>query len=129
MSYFESKAKSFIKRRYDNAQEFGFRKNVTAALGEWSDIGEWYINFIPDLYQINEKKKTIRIWEIEDTNPLSESKMQKLIKMWFYLDCEDWDFEVITTDRYGLSETVVPVDAYYFDDLMVNAKKAREVAC
>jgi hypothetical protein len=65
------------------------------------DWMEWRITFIPDLYSIDVKAREVRLFEIEDTSPLTDRKIAKLIDFWWFMDNESWDVKCFVFDRYG----------------------------
>jgi hypothetical protein len=65
------------------------------------DWMKWTISFIPDLYCIDRNEREVRLFEIEDTSPLTDIKLAKLIDFWWFMDNESWDVKCFVFDRYG----------------------------
>ena len=134
-----------VKRLYPHAQDarvssgdLRFRKTLSAALWEeskgWAtpdqiedtkdDFREmwnvaWKPNFIPDLWWIDEPKKAIHLYEIEDTHPLTEEKLLLLERYWWHMDAIDWDLTLTVFDRYGLNPRFLDLMNYALGMLSV----------
>jgi hypothetical protein len=99
----------------------GFARDLCAAVsrdcaGEADDLKELISEnrIIPDAHLIDAKKRTVYLFEIEDTNPLSANKLRKLSHIWFRLDCIDWEMRVFLVDRYLTCWRALPlVDVWY----------------
>jgi hypothetical protein len=58
----------------------------------------------PDAYKIDRSSKTIVLFEVEDTNPITAGKLAELAAFWMAWDdddYDDWTVELHTVDRYG----------------------------
>jgi hypothetical protein len=85
----------------------------------------------PDLYEIDEEKRLIRLFEIEDTNPLSDAKLAIIFNWWWELDCEDLELELYVSDRYGLNLRKLDLAAFCLHqefDLPPNAPGTHAIA-
>lgn len=74
-----------------------------------------HIKFIPDLYAIDEANHIISIFEVEDTNRVSISK---LIDYAIFADCLDWwfpewEFNLYIYDRFGNRMGIINLPVYY----------------
>lgn len=88
-------------------------------------------NVRPDLFEIDETKKLIRLFEIEDTHPLPNEKMQILYEWWWALDCEGLELELFVSDRYGHNLRKLDLAAICFDqkfNLPPNSKLTHDIA-
>lgn len=99
----------------------GFAKDLCAAIrrdspGEAEDLKELISEnrIIPDAHLIDQIKRTVYLFEIEDTNPLSANKLRKLSLIWFRLDAIDWEMRVFLIDRYLTCWRALPLaDVWY----------------
>jgi len=68
----------------------------------WRDLRP---NFRPDYFCIEtiEEVVTVSIYEVEDTHPLTSSKIRAIVEWWFDLDSMGADVKLFVTDRYGLN--------------------------
>jgi len=81
---------------------------------------------IPDAYWIDEKTCTIHIYEIEDSHSLEPYKLSRLIMLWFYYDCENWEFKVHIINRYGKEIQELELGALYAAQLVDDIKHNQE---
>jgi hypothetical protein len=72
------------------------------------------VHFRPDAYVVDINNQAITVYEVEDTNALSVQKIRDLTHFWFVLDSYSWDFRVVVTDRYGLNQRELNMQAYYY---------------
>jgi hypothetical protein len=84
------------------------------ALEEWRQYGP---RFIPDGYLIDEQKREVIVYEVEDTHPCPPKKLMELAYFRFFLDTYDWEFRAIVLDRYGQNPRELPLVAYYYTNL------------
>lgn len=84
------------------------------------------IDFVPDFWKLDEPERTVTILEVEDKNTLSDIKMMKLTSFWFYMDCEEWDVELIVTDRYGKNRREIALQDHYYVSLYEAVAKRRK---
>lgn len=74
--------------------------------------------FLPDLFEFNEQAMELRIYEIEDTHPLTGDKLFEIADFWFGVDDEtQWRVRLFVTDRYGLSEREIDLPEIFFQML------------
>ena len=66
-------------------------------------------NIVPDAYLIDLAKKSIFLFEVEDTHPIKPEKLRKLANIWFHLDCLCWELRVFLIDRYMHHWSVLPM--------------------
>ena len=72
--------------------------------------------FYPDLYEIDHENRMIRIFEIEDTHPLKDAKLRRLVLWWFSVDNNlEFDVELRVYDRYGMNERKLSLPNLYFE--------------
>lgn len=74
----------------------GFSKALQAAT-KGTEIGEVYIErhkFFPSAFRIDVEERTIWVYEVELTGPLTEYKLANLAEMWFCCDSWEWDFKL-----------------------------------
>ena len=74
---------------------------------------------IPDLFRF--ESDTAWILEIEETSPLTESKLRDYCRLWNALDFYDLKLEVIVTDRYGLNPRQLPLGNYWLSTIAADA--------
>lgn len=60
-----------------------------------------FAGVVPDAYQILNSERIVRIFEVEDSNPLSLIKLSKLHDLWWLLDEVYYILEVVVLNRYG----------------------------
>jgi hypothetical protein len=106
-SFLTALRKTMIDLQYKEIFEDPERENdpheqmVALFEGLKRDWMKWTITFIPDLYCIDVKRREVRLFEIEDTSPLTDRKLAKLIDCWWFMDNESWDVKCFVFDRYG----------------------------
>ena len=86
---------------------------------------------IPDLFEIDADNKIIRLFEIEDTHPLTNEKLEILIEWWSALDGHGINLELFVTDRYGFNIRKIDLAANCFDqkfDLPPNSNDMHRIA-
>jgi hypothetical protein len=86
---------------------------------------------IPDLFEIDADNKIIRLFEIEDTHPLTNEKLEILIEWWSALDGYGIGLDLFVTDRYGFNIRKIDLAAHCFDqkfNLPPNSKDAHRIA-
>ena len=86
---------------------------------------------IPDLFEIDRESKIIRLFEIEDTHPLTNEKLELLIEWWSALDGYSIGLELFVADRYGFNIRKIDLAAHCFDqkfDLPPNSEQTKRLA-
>jgi len=73
--------------------------------------------FLPDAYEINKDDRSIVMYEIENTNRLSDLKLRKIAWCWFSLDCEDIELSLVITNRFGTGEHTMDLSDIYYKNL------------
>lgn len=81
--------------------------------------GEWKPTFIPDLWKIERPEKTIHLFEIEDTHPLTQTKLMQLHDYWWAMDAISWMVTLTVFDRYGVNPRSLDLTTYAFHMLPV----------
>jgi hypothetical protein len=92
---------------------------------EWLEekwVDQWKPNFIPDLWRIDEKQSTIYLYEVEDTNPISNAKLAKLNEYWWAVDNDYWSIKLVVFDRYGLNPREINLEDFSFRAIEVNVR-------
>jgi len=92
----------------------GFNRSLIAAMELQVDKQELALllsgmRIIPDAYLIDHKKKTVFLFEVEDTNPITPNKLRKLSEIWFRLDSLGWEMRVFLIDRYMHHWSILPL--------------------
>jgi|SRR5215831_9722632 len=113
----------------------GFARDLCKAIaetyskGEAEDLKELIDEnrIIPDSHLIDKKLRTIYLFEIEDTNPISADKLRKLSEIWFQLDCLDWEMRVFLIDRYLTCWRSLPLADVYFSLAFPDPRKNNSV--
>jgi hypothetical protein len=79
--------------------------------GEARDLRELIAanRIIPDAYLLEVERKTVYLYEIEDTHPIKPEKLRKLSSIRFRLDCLDWELRVFLLDRYLTAWPTLPM--------------------
>ena len=116
----ESTVKDVLQGQY-GFELAGFSKAVRSIMKDECGM-TWPVGFIPDAYEVlkthDGRLNELRIYEIEDTNPISQVKLRKLVDLWWFLDATmDRDFRVFVLDRYGLNERELPIMEYAYSML------------
>src|SRR5437868_6421930 len=82
----------------------------------WQDT--YKPHFMPDLFEIDEPTHEFRLYEIEDTHPLTDHKLYEVVEWWCTIDDQtSWNVRLFVTDRYGLSEREIALPDIYFQML------------
>lgn len=87
---------------------------------------DWKPRFIPDLWSIDRDGQTIHLFEIEDTHPLTQSKLCLLHDWWWHMDSLDWQVTLTVFDRYGLNPRPLNLTEYAFHMLPVLLREEEE---
>ena len=143
-----------VKLLYPQAQDarqssgdLRFRKTLSAALWEehkgWTSPDEledvkisfmeswreeWKPQFIPDLWWIDDENKTIHLYEIEDTHPLTEDKLLLLHTFWWNMDGISWDVKLVVFDRYGKNPRPLDLMEYFYHMMPVIRREQEDNA-
>ena len=104
-----------IQARHPEAKTKGFRRELRqiAEADGWEELGD-EARIIPDAFAIFPDRQRIELFEVEDSHPITPRKMQKLVDLWFHVDCEMWELILFVTDRYGLNEREIALVDYYY---------------
>lgn len=91
---------------FDHSRKTG--KKQTKSPNEDDDYDAWAEfrpSFRPDYFCIEtiDEVVTVSIYEVEDTHPLTSSKIRDIVEWWFDLDSMAVDVKLFVTDRYGLN--------------------------
>ena len=92
----------------------GFWKTLRQTVGEFDGLDLDRKRVYPDGWVVDELKKEIFIWEIEDSSLLTRERLRIYTVMWFALDSENWDLFLFTTNRYGTHEQQISLFDYYY---------------
>lgn len=68
--------------------------------------------FVPDAYAFD--GMTVSIYEVEDTSPISRSKLEKIVDLWFLLDYAGVELKLFVLDRYATEAKEVPLFPYFY---------------
>ena len=117
---FQNLALENIFKRHPDARRHGLQETLrTITDGEFGRHG---VGFIPDACEF--KDGTLTIYEVEDTNKLTEVKLANIQLLGHeLLDCTGIQTRLICTDRYGRLETQV---WHVLDDLTAVAEEGRQ---
>jgi hypothetical protein len=101
--HYESEEKAIqmlarLKKKYGMAKAKAFFFKNCDMLRIWK-----YENakFIPDAFLIDEDRRTIVCYEVEDTNPININSLGKYIAAWWLMDALTWDLHLIAYDIFG----------------------------
>jgi hypothetical protein len=95
----------------------GFAKELCKAIeqdcgkGEADDLRALMTEnrIIPDAYLLEPKRRIVYLFEIEDTHLLKVEKLGWLSRIWFRLDCLEWELRILLVDRYLSSWRRLPM--------------------
>jgi hypothetical protein len=95
----------------------GFARELCKAVtddcgaGEADDLKELIAanRIIPDAYLLDARRRTVYLFEIEDTHLLKPEKLRRLSAIWFRLDCLAWELRILLLDRYLASWRALPM--------------------
>jgi len=94
-----------------------FHKTIVSVFIDDEDKGQIdqaSAGLIPDGYKICEECQTITVYEVEDTNPLTISKLEKYVHLWLSLDSCFWVLLLCVVDRYGHNRRWIDLcDCFY----------------
>ncbi len=118
---FSNLALSWLLWLDDRIQTSGFRKSLRSMMvaskegldPEFDEIISQY-RVIPDAFLIDDPSRVVYMFEIEDTHEIPIEKLHKLERLWFYLDCMDWELRLFLFDRYLQNWRVLPIPDTYF---------------
>jgi hypothetical protein len=68
----------------------------------------------PDGLLIDETNETAYFLEIEDTNYLTESKLNRYVNAWWLLDSAYWTLVLIVANRYGCNHHEIDLRRWWF---------------
>jgi hypothetical protein len=94
-----------LKRRYPQAETHGFEKAVRSIIQEPIDR----LGLRPDLWVRDDSNKRLTCIEVEDHSKVSPGKLSLYVRLWWWLDGEEWDFILLVADRWG---NAAPIDLY-----------------
>jgi hypothetical protein len=119
-----------LQRDFPGSQTKGFRKAIQKLQWDWEGWGDgcqvepgenkptwadfmdwgeaWKDGIIPDLWFIDEECMSVVCIEVEDTNRINTSKLDRYIGLWWHLDEMYWETHLICSDRWG-NLTPVPL--------------------
>lgn len=88
----------------------------------WTE--DWCPTFRPDLWFVDADERVVNLFEIEDTSPLTGTKLEKLVNFWWAMDDESWDVCVIVFDRYGLQPRAINLQRAAFREMGADLNSA-----
>jgi hypothetical protein len=88
----------------------------------WRD--DWRPSFVPDLWFVDVDSRVVHIFEIEDSSPLTPSKLKRLVDFWWAMDDEAWDVKVVVFDRYGLQPRNIDLQRVAFREMGADLNSA-----
>jgi hypothetical protein len=119
---------SRLQRDYPQSQTRGFRRAMQKLKWDWEDwddaepleVGEkkpnwqnfldwgeaWKDGIVPDLWFIDEECMSVVCIEVEDTSRINTRKLDRYVRLWWYLDEMYWETHLLCSDRWG---TLSPV--------------------
>jgi len=57
--------------------------------------------YIPDAYIVNEDAMNIVVFEVVDHHKITRERMCCITELWFGLDCEGWDMQMVAIYKHG----------------------------
>lgn len=121
-----------IESRWGKIQRKGIHKKLSKIMGSNADdltLGDYwarrcYRQRVPDAFKICQFCKTVIIFEVEDSNPMRKDKLLDYGTIAWDFDADDeWRFQIITTDRYGSIDTVIPMVPLMYYELSEDIKR------
>lgn len=88
---------SGLEFEFGSLETLGFRRR----LNELEPLLEWEHGTRPDAYMVDEDRRRIVAFEVEDKHPIDSEKARLYADLWFALDAYDWDFHLYVVDRAG----------------------------
>jgi hypothetical protein len=92
-----------VKRRFGPKDWLSVFYRGVSVLSSWN---EDVAGFLPDAFLIDEDRKTVVCYEIEDTNPLKPAAIRKYANAWWLLETIYWDLHLIAYDIYGNARSI-----------------------
>lgn len=71
---------------------------------------------VPDAYLIDEEQQTIWVFEVEVTNGLSTENLDRYRAMFWSVDGDYWQLQVVVVDKYGVGRITRLLTATGIDD-------------
>lgn len=111
-----------LEQEYGKLEREGFIKSMRSIIAKQENIAYRAMNgefptVVPDAYKIintiEEGFTDVVIFEIEDTNPLSEKKLYDLAMLWCELDFHNIRLWCMVFDRYGQNGRPIELQWFY----------------
>lgn len=114
-----------VRERYPQLRRGGFAHAVRSLEIDLDNP----LPFIPDVWfrmrlvYEGEPDSTLFVCiEIEDSNPLTATKLQHYLDLWDHLDSLDHGLRLLVFDRYGYNEREIDLYQIYFETLVEDAR-------
>lgn len=99
-------------------------REIRAAVPNYAEEDfKFHLGAIPDAFLIDRDRKTVVLFEVEDSHPVSEQKMDIYVDLWWVLDWNEWDLVLVTLDRWGNYLTEFNLASYVAKKLVLDAKR------
>lgn len=92
-----------LAEQYPQSQRLGFTKTIRALQKRIGiDVDERWLEMIqPDLWFLDEECMSVFCLEVEDSSRLSVEKLESYQRLWFILDCYNWETHLICISRWA----------------------------
>jgi hypothetical protein len=100
-------------------------REIRAAIPDRDDGDdlEAHLGAIPDAFLIDCDRDTVVLFEVEDSTPVSEAKMEIYTNLFWMLDWYSWGLVIVTLDRWGNYRAEFDVCSYTAKKLILDAKR------
>lgn len=82
------------------------------------------LTFKPDAWLID--GRVVKLWEIEDSHPLSEAKLRKIVDLFWFCDEEEIELHCYIADRYGSVMSELELSEMAYSVMAVDHGQTRE---
>lgn len=96
-----------LVRHFPIAKTKGFIKAVNKVMGERFPDG-----IRPDVFIQDDARQAFICYEVEDHHKIDKTKLERYIRLAWWLSEDDWSLLIITTDRWGICRAAIDPIAY-----------------
>lgn len=95
-----------ILEKFPAAKTHGFRRGLLKAT---QDAVFKQAAMLPDAFVIDLPKRFVIVFEVEASHPVSDDKMRVYGDLYWALNLLEWEFALITFDRWGQQRAIIDV--------------------
>ena len=77
-------------------ERYDLRKKLNAVLDKEETANVMLLGFIPDAFQIDILKRTVRLLEVDGHSYTDKDKMRLIAEFWYEMDSRSWSVELHT---------------------------------